>query len=191
MKFLTPFVYIALAVTLFFMVIKPEYDEIKKINIRIAENNRLLQLASELRTNQDSLQKRNVAIGQDERRILERILPDAVDNVKLILDIQNLDKTIVVKNIGIAGETENSNAALTGSRSKNLSGNDKYGSIQLSFSFSTNYENVKSFIRKLEDSLRLVDITELKISSSNTTDAIRQYNVGVKLNTYWLRTLKF
>jgi len=171
--------------------VKPEYDEIKKLNEKIAENDRLLVLAAELRTNQEDLRSRYNAIGPDESNILEKILPDAVDNVKLILDIQNLDKTIVVKNIGITGESEKNNAALTGSKAKNLSGNDKYGSIQLSFSFSTDYENMKGFIRKLEDSLRLVDINELKISSANTTDTVRQYNVAVKLNTYWLRSLLF
>ncbi len=184
MKFLTPFVYIALAITLFFMIISPVNTENQALSQKINENKERLINANKLYDAQGKLKTRNNAISQAERDALLKILPDAVDNVKLILDISEIDTTIVPKNIGVGGEAVGNNSA---SKAKTISGNNNYGSIQLSFAFTTNYQNVKSFINKLEDSLRIVDITDLKISTSNVVDGASQYNVAIKLNTYWLR----
>ncbi len=161
------------------MVIKPEYEKTQDFSAQIKENKVMIELATELRDKQTKLQEKNVAISQEERTRLEKILPETVDNVRLILDISNIGDFTVVRNIGINESASGPNKA------KELAGNSNYGSIQLSFSFTSSYENLKTFVRKLEDSLRLVDIRELSVTASGQNS--NQYDVGVKLNTYWLR----
>ncbi len=185
MKLLTPFIYLSITIAIVFMFITPKYESTKDLNLKIADNQEKIKLAIELRNKQTKLQEKNVAISQDERGRLEKILPETVDNVRLIMDISNIGDFTVVKNIGISGEIEEKETAQA--KTKNISGNADYGSLQLSFSFVSGYEEIKTFFRRLEDSLRLVDIKELNINSVASNSAASQYDVNIKLNTYWLR----
>lgn len=187
MKLLTPLIFIALAAGLFFMVVNPQYLEVKELQEQIEANSSMITLATQLRDEQTKLQDKNKAISDDERQRLEKILPNTVDNVRLILDIDNIANDpalgISIKNIGITGEgdTENGNKS---SAIGDISGNRDFGVIQLNFAFSSEYERFKDFIKKLEDSLRLVDIVELKVSPTAVSGV---YDYSVKLNTYWLK----
>ncbi len=187
MKLLTPFVYVAISVALFFLIINPEYGNTKELMTQIEENNKMLVLATELRDKQTELQQKNVAISQEERTRLEKLLPEAVDNVGLVLDVSNISGSTIIRNIGIDSDTKSSETTNTKSNIKTVSGNSNYGAIDLNFSFVSNYEYIKSFLKKLEDSLRLVDIVGIDIVSANNREAAELYNVTIKLKTYWLR----
>ena len=59
----------------------------------------------------------------------------------------------------------------------------KYGTVGLSFSVNSSYDNFQNFLADLEKSLRLVDISDLSVAGNDT--GIYDFSVGLK--TYWLK----
>jgi hypothetical protein len=129
----------------------------------------------------------SVLILSTKKLKLEKILPDTVDNVRLILDINNIADNattnygIILRGISVSGDLESlseQNSRVVDRTSK------KYGVINLSFSFTAPYGTFKAFMKDLENSLRLVDIKDFTVTGSDVSDV---YNYSVSLDTYWLR----
>jgi Tfp pilus assembly protein PilO len=183
MKGLTPIILIVVSIGVFFFFIDPQKKELDTLLEEKNKNDVTIQKATELRAARGILGEKYKNISQDERTKLSQMLPDTVDNVRLILDINNIaDKYgIVLKGISISGGPVDEGKEVN--RGAGTTSGKLYGTIQLSFSFSANYDIFKIFLKDLEDSLRLVDITDFSIASSENGF----YNYSITLNTYWLR----
>lgn len=183
MKGLTPIILILVSVGVFFVVIDPQKKELNALLEEKNKNEVTIQKAKDLRTALGTLQEKYNKISEDDRTRLSQMLPDTVDNIRLMRDINNIaDKYgIELKSIGISGgPTEEGKEVNRGSGSNS---GQLYGTIQLTLSFSASYEIFKTFLKDLEASLRLVDVTDLSVSASEGD----YYNYSITLNTYWLR----
>ena len=109
---------------------------------------------------------------------LESMLPDNIDNIKLIIDMDNIANQ---HNLVLKGAKLDTSAKTD--PSKLGSDDSKYGTIGISFSVTASYENFQNFLTDLEKSLRLVEITDLSVSGNNT--GLYDFSVGLK--TYWLK----
>jgi Tfp pilus assembly protein PilO len=180
MKNLMPLVFIVVSVGIFFVYIDPLYKEIQGFQKTIIEQEDMLVKAQELRQKREQLQQKYNDIGEEDRERLEKMIPNTVDNVQLILDINNIasDFGIAITDIGV---TEESEGGGTSQITENTG--EKYGTIELSFSVSATYETFKRFLETLEDSLRLVDVTSFTVNAGDQVF----YNYTVNLQTYWLR----
>jgi Tfp pilus assembly protein PilO len=181
MKQYSAIIYIFIAVGIFFTFIDPMYNDVQALLDEKAENEELIEKANELRRKRQELTNKYNNISEEDRDKLLKVLPETVDNVRLILDVDNIAGKygIVLRGINISGDiNEEDNSRVVDRTSK------KYGTISVDFSFSTTYETMKRFIDDLENSLRIVDIRELSVSASETSDI---YNYSISLDTYWLR----
>ena len=182
MKGYSSIVLIVIAVGVFFTFIDPQYKEVQALLETKEENNVLMQKAEDLSRKRQELTDKYNAISAGDRERLNKVLPETVDNVRLILDIDNIARRsgILVRNISVDGgiNTESTDNRVIDRTGKN------YGVIGLSFSFSTNYTTMKRFMAELENSLRIVDIKSFEVSASDTGDV---YSYNVSLDTYWLR----
>jgi hypothetical protein len=104
------------------------------------------------------------------------LLPDNIDNVRLILDIDHLASThnIKVQNLVL---DENENDVAIGSPGR------LYESAKMNFSVEAPYKVFMAFLEDLEASLRIIDAADL----SFTSNQIDQYSYNVSIRTYWLR----
>jgi len=109
---------------------------------------------------------------------LESMLPDNIDNIKLIIDMDNIadQHGLVLKGAKLDTSAKNDSGKLGAD-------NSKYGTIGISFSVTASYENFQNFLTDLEKSLRLVEITDLSVTGNNT--GLYDFSVGLK--TYWLK----
>ena len=108
------------------------------------------------------------------------MLPDAVDNVGLIIDMQNIaaNRGMLLKGARV---TE---GGAVGDAAQGLGPDaSKYGTITMTFVVNTTYENFSVFLKDLESSLRLLDVTSLSFSSTKEG----RYDYSVTLQTYWLK----
>jgi hypothetical protein len=183
MNKLTPIIFILVSIGIFFFVIDPQYKETKVIKEEIKKYDELIVLANKLRDKREALEKKYESISLEDRKILSKILPDTVDNVRLILDINNIasDVGITIADIGI--DTED-NVETGNNNVIDRTSTKDYGTISLSFSVSATYETFKKFLSRLEDSLRLVDIVDFSVNASEESDF---YGYDLTINTYWLR----
>jgi Tfp pilus assembly protein PilO len=182
---------ILLAGAIFFFYTQPEYDKTKDINAQIAEYNQALQKAAELQQlKQQLLDKYNKFDPNDIDR-LQKLLPDHVDNIRLILDIDNMAQThqMQLSNVQVNGNDSNTTQqTVIGTLGTEA---QKYDSLQLGFTTSGTYEDFKSLLSDLEKSLRIVDLVSLSIAPAGTVQGPAglqpTYTYMVNIKTYWLK----
>lgn len=184
---------------MFFFLIDKEYKEVQALQAEVAENNKTLDIAAKLSARHKELKEKFNQISQDERTRLEKLLPDTVDNVRLIIDINNVAEKvgIVIRDISIdandGGDTKAGTIRTQGSTFDDVIGDDairyadtsKLGVITFSFSVSAKYEVFLEFLKQLENSLRIVDIRNIEINRGSSEGMI--YDYKVTMDTYWLK----
>ena len=115
----------------------------------------------------DRLLTKYNAFSPDDLLRLKKLLPDHVDNVRLILDIDHIASKygMRIKNVVVGAKDE---------RPEGVIGPDvtPYQSVSLSFSIATSYNNLKEFIKDLEKSLRIVDVTDISLASSKSASTM-------------------
>ena len=113
---------------------------------------------------------------------LKQLLPNNIDNVRLIIDINNIaqKRGLIVRNPSIISDAS-TNQSQSEVAVRNLTP-DK-SSVVISFSVSASYEILKMFLGDLDRSLRIVDIDSVAFSSNDKN----LYDYKISLRTYWLK----
>ncbi|MBI2618256.1 type 4a pilus biogenesis protein PilO [Candidatus Kaiserbacteria bacterium] len=175
--FLTPLLLLAVAVGLFFGYIDPAYQKVKTLRAEEARFNEALNQSRELQKVRDTLLSRFNTFSQTDLERLRKLLPDNVDNVRLILDIDSIASkyNMRTRNVTVSGASSES-AALN-------AGQDAIDSVVLSFSVIAEYDDFIRFLEDLESSLRIVDLVGLTFETAGGN----AYNFNVSIKTYWLK----
>ncbi len=199
MKSFGPIILILLAIGIFFFYVDPEYKKVQELQAEIKANEEVIVIANNLKIKKDDLSKKFDQISQAEKNKLEKLLPDTVDNVRLIIDINNIasSSSIVIRDISIQSkESGISNDAKKTDTQSNFKGKkeedglkyvdtSKIGVISFSFTVSAKYEVFLKFLGQLEESLRLVDIRNIEVSRGPEDSSF--YDYKVTFDTYWLK----
>ena len=181
-RIILPLVYLALAVGIFYGVTNPILLEVGELRAEKAELAAALRRAVELRGVAERLRG-----GYYSFTGLNRLIPDNVDNVKLIIDINNIatrygmtinDATIET-GAGPVTDGEDPNIRLI----NNPSGAISQGTVDIAFTVTGPYDVFRDFLGDLASSLRLVDVKAVSFKAVPEGD----YQYSVKLTTYWLK----
>ena len=189
---------IVFAGVVFVWYTKPSYDSAKMIQAQIAQYNTALDKASELQKLKQTLLSRYNAFNPTDLDRLHKLLPDHVDNVRLILDLDNLAGRygLSLQNVDVSSSASQSSKNQTTVGAIGAS-NQKYDSLTLTFGTRATYQNFLLFLKDLEASLRIVDLVSLTISpdpfgavgtlSSGKASTVSepQYSYKITLRTYW------
>jgi Tfp pilus assembly protein PilO len=170
-----PIIISGISVALFFLQTSPLLQDIKVIEIERAA---LMQAQDSIDQFKEELKQKNAifnTIEEDKKARLKKFLPDNIDNVRLIIDINQIasDNGMTIRNISIKG----SDTSAIGPDSR------PYGVATLGFSVSGPYQTFKRFLAALETSLRLVDVTSLSFSAGDKD----QYEYNIEIKSYWLK----
>ena len=177
LKLLTPIILILASVGIFVGYIDPTYQAIQADKATLAGIQQQLANSADLQAQRDKLRQTFNNIPADQRDSLSKALPDSIDNVRLIININQIAARygMSLKNIQVGAPADT--ATQLGPDAT------QYGSIDFKFSVSASYENFLSFLQDLEHSLRIVDITSLNVKSQK----LDYYDYDVALKTYWLK----
>ena len=195
-KVILPLIFVLVSAGLFFGYIDPTYQAIGELQNHNERLDAALTKSRELQAVRDQLLSRyNTFSAEDMSRLL-KMLPDNIDNIRLILDIDNIATAygLIIYDFGIntgqggpaAGEGEGgSQQVQQQQQAANVLPQSSrfYETVLLEFSVDAEYEDFLSFLRDLEKSLRLVDI--LSVNLEATSDLVYTYNVTIR--TYWLK----
>ena len=165
------------SIGLFFGYIDPTYTAIKDLRVEKADYDRALNNSKELQAERDKLLKKYNEMPRSDLDKLAKLLPDNIDNVRLIIDLDEMAKKYGMRIRNFKADAN---------ERKDVIGKDAtpYGILTLSFSTSASYNTFLAFIRDLEKSLRILDISAITFSAGET-NPLYEYNVTVK--TYWLK----
>lgn len=112
---------------------------------------------------------------------LEKILPSSADPVIIVYELTNIAKA------------SGSQMFLSGPRftdDGNYKGdaNKKYNTISVSFNLEGTYENIKNFLKDLESSQRIYNVTSLDFTTEQNNPNSRVNKYSLTVETYYLKT---
>src|ERR1035437_7503811 len=89
-RFITPIILIAAAIALFFVYTNPIYSDITAQKVQVASYNDALSNSKTLQSERDKLTAVYNNIDPNNLARLQKLLPDNVDNIRLILEIEQI-----------------------------------------------------------------------------------------------------
>lgn len=195
-KALTPIIGIVIAVGLFFTYVRPSFEDVKGIQDETAEYAQAVEKASELQQRISELKQRQSSISLANLERLEALLPDRVDEVAILLDVDALATLhhLTFGDIKVeekeSAETEPPDApselvtADMPSPEENLFGDEtalgtdpngvlrsQYSTLDISFSVAGAYSDFRLFLQDIERSLVLMEVTRIVFITSEGNDA--------------------
>ncbi len=180
---------LAIAGAILFFFTQPTYDEVLAKEGEIAEYDQALEKAAELQALKQSLLSRYNTFNPADIDRLHKLLPDHVDNVRLVLDIDSLAGRhgMALQNVTLSNPTESTQQK--GAIATISGGREKYNSLTLKFATHGTYANFRLFMEDLERSLRIVDLVTLSLqgASDNIVGQEPRYRYDITLRTYWLK----
>lgn len=198
-RLLTPVLAVIVAITVFTTFVRPMFADYQRIDAEVADYDQALEKAQALQDLINELIADKNSIAQSDEERLMTFLPDQQDNVSVILSLDDAAKRnrmlvegISMKNTkseidfdvtetakgevsenGIFDSSIDTDLGTTLSGSKSFSSitvNELYSTVELSFTATGKYEDFKLFLRDLETSLVLMDISQLALSERNEDD---------------------
>lgn len=177
MKSFLAIILILASVGFFFLKINPNYSEIKILKAQGAQYDEALRVAEELKKIRVELASKLSSFSQEELTKLDHFMPEQLDTVRIILDVDGIAAShgIKLKDIKV-----NDGAKVTTPNQTQT----PYNTTALSFLFNTSYGNAQDFIEDIEKSLRLADIVNVTVKPP--AEKTSGYDFGITLNTYWI-----
>ena len=192
MRLIFPILLVLISIASFVMYTSPAYQDVKALKVQIAQYDTALTNSKKLQEERDTLGAKYRSISPDALARLSKLLPDNADNIRLIIDIQQMAQSYGMSLQAIkfdavqSGSAANAANPLAASTPSSVAASSQdYGTFNLEFSTAATYGNFLSFLKDVESSLRLTDIQSIDFSSGDQTKTTNTYTV--KLATYWLK----
>jgi Tfp pilus assembly protein PilO len=193
-KFILPIILIGAAITGFFVLTSPLYENISFKREQVASYNEALNNSKALEAERDKLTQKYNSFDPENLIKLQKLLPDNVDNIRLILEIEKiaLPYGMVLKDVKYDATKKDAMSQAIGTIQKGENSSRKdYDIWNLEFSTQGTYNNFVNFIKDLENNLRIVDISSIQFSSNASIgfnpSLPEAYKYNFKIKTYWLK----
>ena len=177
------------------------YSGVKEIRARTSEIKTALTNSQAIEKKRELLNQKYNSITIEDKQKLEALVPNNVDNIKLVLEIETLANkygvSISSPRLKIAQDVPADVAKDATGQAIRQNQNDyqnTYGSFVLDFGVRTNYQNLKNLIRDMERNLRLIEITSIEIKVPEGIDPNTKrpypngiYDVQLQATIYYLK----
>ena len=199
----TATILIALAVGIYATFTRGVWNDVTSIQAVNSQYSSALNSAEKLIAVRDQVLKSYNNISANDRDRVDQMIPNTVDNIRLIIDLNSvaLRHGFSLKGITATNGTGSSASPQASPSNPSSPGGAPYSGIgsaaasplsisvptldtvNVSFSVTAPYQQFISFMQDLEASLRVMDMTHLSVSANDTGT----YDFTVQLTTYWLR----
>lgn len=178
-----------LAAAVFFGYTKPTYDQVRSDRAKVTQLDQLLEQRKSFDIKKAQLISMLNAFPPESMTRLKRMLPDHVDNVRLVLDLDTMASRygMSIQDVTInRAESANTDNSVLGAINTQTS---VYDSLTMQFSMRGTYDNFVSFLNDLESSLRLVEIEAITLNPDTGASVGGEpvYRISVTVRTYWLK----
>lgn len=186
---LSPAVAILLAIGLFFGYVNPtRKGKIAETRAQIESYESALIAAERFKQKESELIIARANVPSDGLARLASFLPDGVDNVQIILDLNALAAR---SGMTLSDFDTSNDESVGGTESTTVPSADGLAfeeqepveSLDLTISATGTYTSFHSFLEGIEQSLRLLDVVSVKVTDSDT--GVYSYDMTIRL--YWLR----
>jgi len=186
MRRIIPVIIIILSLAGAFLYVWPGYQEINLLREEEAVLDDGLIKAKEAEDIRQELEGKLNAISSEQRHMLDRALPKAIDDIRLANDIQGIaaNNNIDISNISIeVGEDDGSEASSTGAEEDTpILRVAEVKESTISFDVNATYDTFLDFMVDLQDSLQLFDF--ISVGFTQNDEGLNSYSIS--LRTYSL-----
>lgn len=187
---ITATILIVLAVGIYFTITEGVLNEAKKVSAMNRQYTDAIENATTLIKARDKVRDDWKKISVEDQEKLNKMIPESVDNIRLVIDLNNLASKHGFSLKGIKANVD-TKAPTTASAARipevnpnsNVLPSSIVDTVTVSFSVTAPYLQFISFMQDLESNLRLMDISHLTVSANDSGI----YDFSVELKTYWLR----
>ncbi len=210
MKLLVSLLFIGSAVLVSFFVTVPQftctkdtcsYNGIKTLKENTVAYISAVQNAQDLESRRTELGNKYNAVTPEDRQRLEDLLPNNVDNIKLVLELETLAKKhgLLIENPKLQNEVESGapavdHTAMPGQEIRALDSSAlPYGAFTLDFTVKSSYENMKLLVGDIEKNLRLIEPVSITMNVPNQIPGSKDnlppgvYDVTIRAVIYYLK----
>lgn len=189
---ITAVILIVLSVGIYFTVTQSVWSADKDIKAKNDQYVSAIANAQQLISVRDKVLKAYNDVSQTDRDRLDKMLPSTVDNIRLIIDLNNVAVQHGIALHGIraaATDSTQTSSAPVPSTAPTIAGNSaaisapKLDTVDVSFTVTAPYQQFISFMQDLEADLRIMDLKHLGVNVSDNGN----YSFDVSMTTYWLR----
>jgi len=199
---LTAFILAVVAVGIYVTVtqgIMASAGQIKSVNDQyvsaIANATRLIAV-------RDQVLKDYNAISDNDRARLDKMIPNTVDNIRLIIDLNGIAASRHMSFKGVTASVSSGNAATgpvmaapspavqasapiggASAASRQSISAPALDTVTVSFGVSATYQDFIDLLQAMEADLRIMDLTHLSVSANNAG----VYDWSLQFKTYWIR----
>ena len=197
-KLITIIILLGVSIGAFAKYVRPTYDNAMQTKANVARFDDALTKTMNIRRVRTSLSSRFQEFPESKIARLQKMLPDHVDNVRLVLDMDGVASQygMRLQNVTIQSSKKSASGGdatngIPSSLEINTNSDQPYKSLVLQFEVEATYADFLSFLHDIESSLRIVDVEKLSMEQLNTgkegsMDEPR-YKYKLSLRTYWLK----
>lgn len=200
-RFVMPIIFIAISLSVFLLFTNTIYKEVTLLPDQVASYDEALNNSKTLENEREKLTEKYNAINPDNLIKLTKLLPENVDNIRLILEIEKIAspygmvlKDVKYNTVAEKKSTEPVAAGVQGGGAPASVAAKDYGEFDLEFSVAAPYKNFVNFTKDLESNLRIVDVISVAFSSDTNSSSSKTapsasdaYKYDFKIRTYWLK----
>jgi len=180
-----PLLLIIFAIAVVFVYIRPTFGgPIADAKAKIESYSSALAAADRFQQKEAELTQSRAQIPPESLQRLQAFLPDGVNNVQLILDLDALAARsgVTLSNFNIE-DASNDSSNNTSSGQLALAASGPVESLDLTMTATGSYGAFRTFLGGIEQSLRPLDVTSLHVKDSDT--GVYSYDMTVRI--YWLK----
>ena len=174
------------AAGIFFIYVGPTWSgPLAEIKSAIETKEKALAAADAYTKQQNALIAARNDIDPEDLTRIAAFLPDSVDNVGLILDLNALAARsgLSLSNIDVTTSSVATPAGRSAAGALPSKNTSMTSSIDLSLSAVGTYSALQTFLSGVEKSARLLDVRDIQVKGSDTG----VYTFQMKLRLFWLR----
>lgn len=187
-RYITPIILLAASLASFVIVTSPMYAELQDIQEEQSAYDNALTNSARLREVGGELRAKFNQFSPEDKKRLRDMIPDALDNIKLAIEIQNIagntSDSLSVQSVQYDPKAQSSRDPLTGQTQQV---NSLYEEFELEIIAEGTYVQFIDFLEKLERSLRIVDVVNVDFTSDSSFTGTQKYTYNITIKTYRLQ----
>ena len=171
---------IVLATGIFFFFTKPELALLSDTLSKKQEYQDALVKINSIEQIKSGLSDKLNSLSDSDKSEIQTLLQDSLGQVRLVSDIASVasKNAISIGDISFASVNDDSASSVSGAAPSK-----DYKSSLVSFSFTSDYAHLKSFLTDLESSMRLIDVRNIDIASNQKG----VYSYKISAEVYYLQ----
>jgi Tfp pilus assembly protein PilO len=180
--YLFPILCILISVVLVIVVVNPSLDKLRLVKQQLIELKESERQVEKLIADYDQLRDKYQAVTDQDRQVLEKVLPSNINNVRLILELERIaelrglgfkDVDVVLK------KDQNQQAQIVNTDQQQLR------KVQASITLVGDYGSFVQYLSDLEKSLRLITMKTIDFQAQRIEKKQTQFEYKIVLETYW------